>query len=243
MYRDLPQNPLVEQIVLSFRTDQQSGLLLYAHDQFYNFIQLHLWESNRLSLTVNSDREVKQCTAIGKSSKFNNMEWKQVAVVRRGHVVHLYVEDVGCKIDATTWMSGNYVTSFIDPYNFQTVIPPRPPVPPNNISNYTLTYVGGLPSQAFYNGRKKRQAVYATKLENYLGCMRGLRIGSDDVDLKKAGERTTDSPDSSGCRFYSKSSLICFNGGHFTVDWSTRTLNEQCHCSDTAFSGKNCSHG
>ncbi|KRZ56895.1 CTD small phosphatase-like protein [Trichinella nativa] len=242
MYRDLPQNPLVEQIVLSFRTDQQSGLLLYAHDQFYNFIQLHLWESNRLSLTVNSDREVKQCTAIGKSSKFNNMEWKQVAVVRRGHVVHLYVEDVGCKIDATTWMSGNYVTSFIDPYNFQTVIPPRPPVPPNNISNYTLTYVGGLPSQAFYNGRKKRQAVYATKLENYLGCMRGLRIGSDDVDLKKAGERTTDSPDSSGCRFYSKSSLICFNGGHFTVDWSTRTLNEQCHCSDTAFSGKNCSH-
>ncbi|KRY18491.1 CTD small phosphatase-like protein [Trichinella patagoniensis] len=143
MYRDLQQNPLVEQIVLSFRTDQQSGLLLYAHDQFYNFIQLHLWESNRLSLTVNSDREVKQCTAIGKSSK--------------------------------------------------TVIPPRPPVPPNNISNYTLTYVGGLPSQAFYNGRKKRQAVYATKLENYLGCMRGLRIGSDDVDLKKAGERTTDS--------------------------------------------------
>ncbi|KRY18488.1 CTD small phosphatase-like protein [Trichinella patagoniensis] len=242
MYRDLQQNPLVEQIVLSFRTDQQSGLLLYAHDQFYNFIQLHLWESNRLSLTVNSDREVKQCTAIGKSSKFNNMEWKQVAVVRRGHVVHLYVEDVSCKIDATTWMSGNYVTSFIDPYNFQTVIPPRPPVPPNNISNYTLTYVGGLPSQAFYNGRKKRQAVYATKLENYLGCMRGLRIGSDDVDLKKAGERTTDSPDSSGCRFYSKSSLICFNGGHFTVDWSTRTLNEQCHCSDTAFSGKNCSH-
>ncbi|KRX46152.1 CTD small phosphatase-like protein [Trichinella murrelli] len=242
MYRDLQQNPLVEQIVLSFRTDQQSGLLLYAHDQFYNFIQLHLWQSNRLSLTVNSDREVKQCTAIGKSSKFNNMEWKQVAVVRRGHVVHLYVEDVSCKIDATTWMSGNYVTSFIDPYNFQTVIPPRPPVPPNNISNYTLTYVGGLPSQAFYNGRKKRQAVYATKLENYLGCMRGLRIGSDGVDLKKAGERTTDSPDSSGCRFYSKSSLICFNGGHFTVDWSTRTLNEQCHCSDTAFSGKNCSH-
>ncbi|XP_003374432.1 conserved hypothetical protein [Trichinella spiralis] len=142
-YRDLQQNPLVEQIVLSFRTDQESGLLLYAHDQFYNFIQLHLWESNRLSLTVNSDREVKQCTAIGKTSK--------------------------------------------------TVIPPRPPVPPNNISNYTLTYVGGLPSQAFYNGRKKRQAVYATKLENYLGCMRGLRIGSDDVDLKKAGERTTDS--------------------------------------------------
>ncbi|KRX19135.1 CTD small phosphatase-like protein [Trichinella nelsoni] len=243
MYRDLQQNPLVEQIVLSFRTDQESGLLLYAHDQFYNFIQLHLWESNRLSLTVNSDREVKQCTAIGKTSKFNNMEWKQVAVVRRGHVIHLYVEDVSCKIDATTtWMSGNYVTSFIDPYNFQTVIPPRPPVPPNNISNYTLTYVGGLPSQAFYNGRKKRQAVYATKLQNYLGCMRGLRIGSDDVDLKKAGERTTDSPDSSGCRFYSKSSLICFNGGHFTVDWSTRTLNEQCHCSDTAFSGKNCSH-
>ncbi|KRX19133.1 CTD small phosphatase-like protein [Trichinella nelsoni] len=143
MYRDLQQNPLVEQIVLSFRTDQESGLLLYAHDQFYNFIQLHLWESNRLSLTVNSDREVKQCTAIGKTSK--------------------------------------------------TVIPPRPPVPPNNISNYTLTYVGGLPSQAFYNGRKKRQAVYATKLQNYLGCMRGLRIGSDDVDLKKAGERTTDS--------------------------------------------------
>ncbi|KRZ14471.1 Contactin-associated protein like 5-1 [Trichinella zimbabwensis] len=242
MYRDLRQNPLVEQIVLSFRTDQESGLLFYAHDQFYNFIQLHLWESNRLSLTVNSDREVKQCTAIGKTSKFNNMEWKQVAVVRRGHVIHLYVEDVSCKIDATTWMSGNYVTSFIDPYNFQTVIPPRPPVAPNNMSNYTLTYVGGLPSQAFYTTRKRRQAVYATKLQNYLGCMRGLRIGSDDVDLKKDGERTTDSPDSSGCRFYSKSSLICYNGGHFTVDWSTRTLNEQCHCSDTAFSGKNCSH-
>ncbi|PIO58555.1 hypothetical protein TELCIR_20005, partial [Teladorsagia circumcincta] len=36
---ELPQNALVEQTVLSFRTDQSQALILFVHDHNNNFMQ------------------------------------------------------------------------------------------------------------------------------------------------------------------------------------------------------------
>ncbi len=60
-------NPLEETIVFSFRTDQTSAMLVYAHDHLYNFVQIHLSDDNQLSLTLNNNRTVHRCTIVAKA--------------------------------------------------------------------------------------------------------------------------------------------------------------------------------
>ncbi|PIO72205.1 EGF-like domain protein, partial [Teladorsagia circumcincta] len=75
---ELPQNALVEQTVLSFRTDQSQALILFVHDHNNNFMQLHLSEEVNLTLSLNNDDIVSFCTVRAHDgTEFGNMEWMQ----------------------------------------------------------------------------------------------------------------------------------------------------------------------
>lgn len=53
-------NPVLEKnILMSFRTFEKEGILLYAFDHFNNFVQLHFADTN-VYFTFNSDRTVYQ---------------------------------------------------------------------------------------------------------------------------------------------------------------------------------------
>lgn len=53
-------NPILEKnILMSFRTFEKEGILLYAFDHFNNFVQLHFADMN-VYFTFNSDRTVYQ---------------------------------------------------------------------------------------------------------------------------------------------------------------------------------------
>lgn len=66
---EIPLNPLNSSVVFSFRTDQRRGLLFYAHDQFDNFIQIHLSNEYQVVLTLNYNTTVKNCVITAKDSK------------------------------------------------------------------------------------------------------------------------------------------------------------------------------
>ncbi|CDW59534.1 axotactin isoform d, partial [Trichuris trichiura] len=183
--RDLQDNALSSSIVFSFRTDQAEGLLLYAHDQFYNFIQVHLLEESKVVLTLNDLLRVKQCTVTVAAPRFNNLQWNQVAVIYGTDETRLCLESSCCSIEGQRNLQPAYAFRFNDPESLLTVIPPRAPVVSDTVFKYTLLYIGGLPSMSSRT-RTKRQAVYLTGIKKFVGCMRGLRVGSQTVKLRNS---------------------------------------------------------
>ncbi|VDO83508.1 unnamed protein product [Soboliphyme baturini] len=228
-------------MVFSFKTDQASALLLYAHDQFYNFIQVHLLNGNKLVLTLNSGTDIKQCTIVGRRSGFNNMHWVQVLIEQNSDSTVLKAEDLLCYIVGARTLVADYVNIFNDPDNLQSVFPPRLPVKPTDIKSYRILYVGGLPTAktSSQNVRKKRQSLYNTVLPDFAGCLRGLAINHRRILLEANGEQN--GYVSEGCDFGGEE-LSCLNGGYQTVNWQRKML-LQCECKHTSFTGVNCSDG
>ena len=57
---DFDHDPLLHDLVFSFRTTQPRALLLYAHDHMSNFVQLEIRERDQLVLTYNSLHDIKE---------------------------------------------------------------------------------------------------------------------------------------------------------------------------------------
>lgn len=62
LYVDGQEMPaiLTEDILANIRTYDSKCLILYAHDQFNNFVQLHIKDGNQLVFTYNSFRQLVQ---------------------------------------------------------------------------------------------------------------------------------------------------------------------------------------
>ncbi|GMT00485.1 hypothetical protein PENTCL1PPCAC_22659, partial [Pristionchus entomophagus] len=77
-YEDLRWT-LEGEIVLSFRTDQQQGLILFTHDHLNNFLQLHLASEISVTLTLNNEEDVSACSVEAEAGEeYSDMEWVQV---------------------------------------------------------------------------------------------------------------------------------------------------------------------
>uniref|UniRef100_A0A5S6QAB0 EGF-like domain-containing protein n=1 Tax=Trichuris muris TaxID=70415 RepID=A0A5S6QAB0_TRIMR len=236
--RDLRQDALSSSIVFSFRTDQAEGLLLYAHDQFYNFIQIHLSEESKVVLTLNDLLRVKQCAVTAAAPRFNNLHWNQVAVIYGADGTRLCVDKLCCSIDGQRNLQSAYIFRFNDPESILTVIPPRAPVISDTIFKYNLLYVGGLPSMPS-RSRTKRQAVYLTNIKKFVGCMRGFRIGSETIDLKNGGQIDGYS-EWPPCLPKLNQPTSCNNGGYNVVNWRTAEVLDSCVCRRTSYTGPFC---
>uniref|UniRef100_A0A914VCP8 Uncharacterized protein n=1 Tax=Plectus sambesii TaxID=2011161 RepID=A0A914VCP8_9BILA len=252
-YQNFPNNPLSNTMVFSFRTDQSDAMLVYAHDEINNFVQVHLWEENKISLTLNNNQVIQRCTITAEPGKeFSNMEWNQVLIVYGEKHTSLLVDHLMCIIDgAHTLSNSSYITSFTQGLDLLTVDPPVLPVASNGVLEpYTLLYVGGVPRPRGRNFRRlKRQvssrAFYATEYPSILGCMRGLSVGNAKVDLQYGGIRPDDQyAVRLGC-ITKCDELTCHNSGHCTVDWQNldpNTMNAAaCDCSKTSYFGSTCS--
>uniref|UniRef100_A0A914UIS2 Uncharacterized protein n=1 Tax=Plectus sambesii TaxID=2011161 RepID=A0A914UIS2_9BILA len=251
-YQNFENSPLSNTMVFSFRTDQSDAMLVYAHDEKYNFVQVHLWEENKVSLTLNNDRTVQRCTITAEPGKeFSNMDWNQVLIVYGEKHTSLYVDRLMCIIDGAHTLSSSYITSFTEGLDLLTVYPPVLPVAPSGgLEPYTLLYVGGVPQPKGRNFRRlKRQvstrAIYNTDYPPILGCMRGFSVGNAKVDLQYGGIRPDDRyAVRLGCKT-NCDTLTCQNSGHCTVDWQNldpSTMNvASCDCSKTSYFGSTCS--
>ncbi|KJH48158.1 hypothetical protein DICVIV_05727 [Dictyocaulus viviparus] len=80
---ELSSNPLVNQTVLSFRSDQPHALLLFVHDHNNNFLQLHLSDEVNITLSLNNEAIVSSCTVTARlGSEFSNMQWIQMELMK-----------------------------------------------------------------------------------------------------------------------------------------------------------------
>ncbi|KHJ48674.1 laminin G domain protein [Trichuris suis] len=236
--RDLQDNALSSSVVFSFRTDQAEGLLLYAHDQFYNFVQVHLLEESKVVLTLNDLLRVKQCTVTVAAPRFNNLQWNQVAVIYGTDSTRLCLESSCCSIEGHRNLQPAYAFRFNDPESLLTVIPPRAPVISDTVFKYTLLYIGGLPSMSSRT-RSKRQAVYLTGIKKFVGCMRGFRVGSETIKLRN-NDQAESFPELPSCLPKLDQPSSCNNGGYHLVNWRTAEVLDSCVCHRTSYTGPSC---
>uniref|UniRef100_A0A1I7SG39 Neurexin-4 n=1 Tax=Bursaphelenchus xylophilus TaxID=6326 RepID=A0A1I7SG39_BURXY len=174
---ELPANPLNSSIVLSFRTDQRQALLLYAHDQFDNFIQIHLENEYELVLTLNNDTEVRSCRISARlTNEFSKMRWVQVSVKKLRDSVIFEADNIICELKGRHVLSSRPITNFTGNVD-EAIFPPHSPVPIIAVHRYTTLFIGGLPRTSGIKSRKDRalrRVYYDTEIPSLLGCIRGL---------------------------------------------------------------------
>ncbi|VDK42950.1 unnamed protein product [Anisakis simplex] len=207
-----------QRIVVSVRTDRRDALIIYMHDHLYNFVQVHLSDHTRIVLTTNYNRTVRQCEIVAKI----------------GH--GKYFE---CSL--TKQAIQNYKDLFLD-----IVEPPVTPLKRKDDNQpFTLLFVGGLPTE---NYKGKLDPTYKTTVSTLLGCVRGLMIGDEvinlrdhkywpyypkEIDVIREGCKT-------GCEAIEPT---CKNDGHCTFKWTNTDPSAElatCDCTRTSYYGKYC---
>uniref|UniRef100_A0A7E4WDY0 EGF-like domain-containing protein n=1 Tax=Panagrellus redivivus TaxID=6233 RepID=A0A7E4WDY0_PANRE len=250
----LPANPVISTIVFSVRTDQRRALLLYAHDQSDNFVQVHLSDEYSIYLTLSNytgdgKAEVLSCGVISnKFSEFSDMRWLQIIVERTPTRTTLSVDDEQCQIlgpinpapedTRIKDYSSKYPEAIYPPMGQGQLEAPEP---------YQVLFIGGIRRPAIddsFRKKRDRTVFYATLLPPLLGCMRGLVIGNSFVDMRKDGIRpANENAIRKGC-YTDCETISCNNGGHCTYKWENRdpSMKEftSCDCSKTSYTGSNC---
>ncbi|MFH4975624.1 hypothetical protein AB6A40_002333 [Gnathostoma spinigerum] len=247
------EDDLKERVVMSFKTDRSNALLLYVHDQYYNFMQLHLRDNIIIALTMNYNRTVRQCQVITSlRNEYSKMRWIQVIIEQKDTGVELHVDGDTCEISGHRLLSPTLIEKFDIPPEITDVT--EPPVSPLRRSHanadlairrgpLSLFFVGGLPTE---NYRGTLNPIYRTSLPVLLGCVRGLMIGNEVIDMRNTAywpveKNAVKIGCDTGCE---KLEGTCANGGHCSYKWeSSNDLNEElttCDCSQTSYSGSKC---
>ncbi|CAD5205394.1 unnamed protein product [Bursaphelenchus okinawaensis] len=250
---ELPSNPLTSNLVLSFRTDQRKALLLYAHDQFDNFIQIHLQSEYRLVLTISNESEVKSCEVMASySNDFSKMRWIQLSVKQRPDSIIFEADGSICEIKGQHILSQRPILNFTgDTENM--IYLPHSPVPIIAVHRYLTLFIGGVPRMTNSKERRfrgVRRAYYDSQLPSLMGCVRGVAFpdknkGKNQLNTKIGGFKKENSElIQMGCS--NACDLIkCQNGGFCAIEWH-QTLRSSltkvgCNCGRTSFLGQDCS--
>ncbi|EYC37874.1 hypothetical protein Y032_0760g2123 [Ancylostoma ceylanicum] len=153
----------------------------------------------------------------------------------------LTVDDDACIIQKPRKLAQHPVQKFINVFTDIVIIPvglnsPADPKP------FVYTFVGGLERETHSSdGSMLLRPIYQCAVPDLLGCMRGLRIGGEVVDLRNAkhGYRPNDPKlVRSGCEL-GCNSLDCKNSGHCSVAWRGNG-DVTCDCSRTSYAGADC---
>lgn len=152
-------------ILLSFRTHAPSGILLYAHDNMHNFIQLHLEGGNQIDFTFNNADRIQRLSVVSDGS-FNDGKWHQIHVDRESNSTTLAVDyrysDTVQLPDGWSPLTVYSGTPF-GQRSGETIIPARPGYA---IMPFKNMYIGGIVTQQI-----------RSELPGFYGCLRGLKIG------------------------------------------------------------------
>ncbi|GAV07251.1 hypothetical protein RvY_17112 [Ramazzottius varieornatus] len=230
-FRTIPvENMFNEDLLLSFRSHSPSGILLYAHDNVHNFMQLHLWNSRQLIFTFNNGNRIKSLTVTDDS--FTDGRWHQVHVQRQDNGTTVLTVDYHHSASLELAEGRKYITAYTHlPFDkrdlaLESIVPSRPYYA---IANFKNVYVGGV-----------ARPQLTTNFPGWYGCIRGVKIGQHLFDL--AGE--ADSERSSGvvddCHASCDRLNPCSHGGRCVNNWGNVTVPTECICRNTSYGGATC---
>lgn len=238
---------LKERIVLSVLTDRRDALLLYLHDHLYNFIQIHLSEHTRIVLTLNLNRTVHQCEVTARvGHEYSRMKWLQIMLFQREDRIQLNVDDEVCEIESGRILSEEFITKFEISNDLEDVVePPVSPVKTEDNRPYALLFIGGVPT---VNYKGTLDPTYKSPIPSLLGCVRGLMVGLDRINMRDSTYWTYYPEEKDAIRIGCETGCedvepTCQNDGHCTFKWMNTDPSAAlatCDCSKTSYYGDQC---
>ncbi|XP_043071539.1 uncharacterized protein LOC6558003 isoform X3 [Drosophila grimshawi] len=230
--REMLKGILSQDLLINLRTYDTNALVLYANDHYNNFVHLYISQAREIVFLYNYGDEIVNLTLLDETL-VSNLKSIQVAIVRGEQETRMHVNQRSASIDRGTLLLDEYANKPWSNPEKEVLSPHRPPAPP---TEYFQFHVGG-----YDPANLLRPNVDAPSLEGYIGCVRGLKIGAQLIDLAEINERNI-APTSEGvlpnCQIKCDAEP-CKNGGickeHFAEQMST------CDCEHTSFLGEFCS--
>eukprot|EP00058_Branchiostoma_floridae_P016174 XP_002601662.1 hypothetical protein BRAFLDRAFT_85745 [Branchiostoma floridae] len=203
-------------IRFGFRTVETDFVLIYAHDHVNNFVQFEVRDGLGLSVRFNLGDKITEVTVM--ATGISSGEWVDVVMSRSDN----YLNIAANKTTKTVFTPVNLLSDYGQnpfPGFSESIKPERPVAPP---PQRTRVYVGGVP------------ASMSTSRPGLLGCIRGLKIGENDVKSLASVAEKTDGV-TSGCQGKCDAGP-CNHGGLCKEQWTAFT----CDCNDTSYTGSTC---
>ncbi|XP_017127336.1 uncharacterized protein LOC108146046 isoform X1 [Drosophila elegans] len=230
--RDVLKGILNQDLLINLRTYDTNALVLYANDHYNNFVHLYISINREIVFLYNYGDEIVNLTLLD-DTLMASLKSIQVAIVRGEQETRMHVNQRSVSIDRGTLLLDEYANKPWSNPEKEVLSPHRPPAPP---TEYFQFHVGG-----YDPANLLRPNVDAPTLEGYIGCVRGLKIGTQLIDLAEINERNI-APTQEGvlpnCQIKCDAEP-CKNGGtckeHFAEQLST------CDCEHTSFLGEFCS--
>jgi hypothetical protein len=229
--KTLPGQVLQDSIVLSFRTHRPTGILLYTHDNFNNFLQLHLSGGNAVILTFNTGNQIKQLQV--KSHGLSDGRWHQLHLNRKQS--SKIILTVNLDHSATFEFKEGEALVLLDKYKekpwtinsarLETITPARPR---HEVQKFSDFYLGGV-----------SKPTLTSSLPGFYGCRRGLKVGEHIVDLMSEDlERELGVLQDcvAGC----EKENPCRHGGLCLNRWGDNGDPTGCDCTNSSYVGETC---
>jgi hypothetical protein len=222
---------LRENLLINIRTYDDHALILYAHDNFNNFVHLYITNANEVVYLYNYGNEIVNLTVSNK--ELNSGKSMQIAVIRSEGSTVLHVNEHNATMEKGVNLLEEYSNKpWVNP-EVEVLSPHRPPAP--TVQYFQLNLAGYDPSNLL--------RVNNNSLDGLIGCVRGLKIGEHLVDLPEMA-KSSEAHESEGvladCQMYCDNEP-CKNGGICTEKFAKKEINTVlCNCEHTSFLGEFC---
>ncbi|KAL9905676.1 axotactin isoform 4-T8 [Glossina fuscipes fuscipes] len=229
--RGILRGILHNDILINLRTYDTNSLVLYANDHYNNFVHLYISDGREIVFLYNYGDEIVNLTIV--EERVSTLKSIQVAIVREDHQTRMHVNEQSIAIERGTLLLDEYANKpWINPEK-EVLSPHRPPAPP---TDYFQFNVGGYDPANLLRPNPDD----TPSLEGYIGCVRGLKIGTNLVDLADISERNI-APNLDGvlpnCQIKCDAEP-CKNGGICRENFAKQE--STCDCEHTSFLGEFC---
>ncbi|KAK4045709.1 hypothetical protein OUZ56_033583 [Daphnia magna] len=216
-----------QDILINLRTFDSRSLIFYAYDYHNNFVQLHIEDGNQVVFTFNSANTIHSVSTVVKG--LTTGESIQILIDREPESTTLYVNTAKSTVEAPLLLIDSYARS---PWVNKEKEMIRPPRPVRRPEEFYQVFLGGVDED-----------YMTTSLGGYTGCLRGLSVGGNILDLTSKGAEGIgrDGNEESGvvhnCNMLCDQQP-CQNEGACLEDFRSNTLH--CDCEMTSYSGPYC---
>lgn len=222
---------LRENLLINIRTYDERAFILYAHDNFNNFVHLYISNANEVVYMFNYGNETVNLTVSNK--ELNSGKSVQIAVIRTETTTTLHVNELNATLDKGVLLLESYSNKPWTNPEFEVLSPHRPPAP--TVAYFQLNLAGYDPSNLLRQNNNT--------LDGLVGCVRGLKIGNHLIDLPEIA-KTNEAHEMDGvlpdCQMNCDSEP-CKNGGVCTENFAKKEDHTVlCNCEHTSFLGDTC---
>ncbi|XP_037048941.1 contactin-associated protein-like 5 isoform X3 [Bradysia coprophila] len=228
--KDMLRNIFQDSILINIRTYDSHSLVLYANDHFNNFVHLYITNSNEVVYLYNYGDEIVNLTIV--HNELSSGKSIQVAVIRTEAETTMHVNEKHITVEKGYRLLQEYSNRpWMNPEK-ELLHNHRPPAPP---TEYFQFNVGG-----YDTANLLRTNSGMPELQGFIGCVRGLKIGDNLIDLAVIAEeniaRVSDGV-LPNCQVKCDAEP-CKNNGICTENFAKQE--SYCNCEYTSFMGEFC---